>query len=477
MKFRLWLALGAALCLEGCDLATIDQTPNVALPSQFSDSPGGGAQPGRAWWRGFADPRLDRLEADVDAANPDLAAAFANYQAATASADAATSGLFPQIDFNGGLSYNKQSGNRPLRSKAQPTYYGGNQVFAGIAGYELDVWGRVRDLVKAAHANAQAAGDALEDARLSLHGELARDYVDLRGLDAEAKLLADTDKLYSSALSLTRDRLNAKIAPPIDEQRALTELNNAEAQGSDLALRRTALVDAIATLTGKPAAGFRLSPEPAPMAYPRRPRAAPGDVLRRRPDVAQAERETVAAGALVGEAAAARYPRFTLGLFGGTQDTGLDLLNLQNSFWSLGPSMSVPLLDFGLREAQLREAKALFTANAEHYRATVLRAVREVQDDLSALRWLAEEGRQSGAAAAAAGRALQMSTALYRDGAASYLDVVTAQDAALTAQRAAIVVRTRQLQTNVALILALGGGFEAPVSNEFAEAVKTGGQP
>ena len=477
MKYRLWLALGVAFCVEGCDLATIDQAPSVALPSQFSDSSGGGAKPGREWWRGFADPRLDRLEADVDAANPDLAAALANYQAAKANADAATSGLFPEIDFNGGLSYNKQSANRPLRSAAQPTYYGANQVFAGIAGYELDVWGRVRDIVKAAHANAEAAGDALADARLSLHGELARDYVELRGLDAEAKLLADTTKLYASALNLTRQRLNAKIAPPIDEQRALTELNNVQAEASDLALRRTALVDAIATLTGKPAAGFRLSPEPAPMAYPRRPRATPGDVLRRRPDVAQAERETVAAGALVGAAAAARYPRFTLGLFGGTQDTGLDLLNLQNSFWSLGPSMSVPLLDFGLREAQLREARAQFRAIAQHYRATVLQAVREVQDDLSALRWLAEEARQSDAAAAAAGRALQMSTALYQDGAASYLDVVTAQDAALTAQRAAIVVRTRQLQTNVALILALGGGFAAPAPDEFADAVKTGVQP
>ncbi len=477
MKTRLWLALGAALCLEGCDLATIDQAPSVALPSQFSDSAGGVGKPDREWWRGFRDPRLDRLEADVDIANPDLAAAFANYQAAKANADAATSGLFPEIDFNGGLSYNKQSGERPLRSKGQPTYFGANQVFAGIAGYELDVWGRVRDIVKAAHAGAEAAGDALADARLSLHGELARDYVDLRGLDAEAKLLADTTKLYTSALSLTRQRLNAKIAPPIDEQRALTELNNVEAEASDLALRRTALVDAIATLTGKPAAGFQLATEPAPMAYPRRPRATPGDVLRRRPDVAQAEREAVAAGALVGAAAAARYPRFTLGLFGGTQDTGLDLLNMQNSFWSLGPSMSVPLLDFGLREAQLRVARAQFRISAEHYRAVVLRAVREVQDDLSALRWLAEEGRQSDAAAAAATRALQMSTALYKDGAASYLDVVTAQDAALTAERAALAVRTRQMETNVALILALGGGFAAPAPDEFADAVRTGVQP
>jgi NodT family efflux transporter outer membrane factor (OMF) lipoprotein len=467
MKYRLWLALCAALGLQGCDLEPPYAPPDVALPSQFSDGAGGGGLPGTAWWRGFRDATLDRLEGDVEAANPDLAAALASYEASEARAEAATSGLFPEIDFNGGLSYNKQSGNRPLRSKNQPTFYGANQVFAGIAAYEVDVWGRVRDIVKAAKANSQAAGDALADARLGLHAQLARNYIDLRGLDAEAKLLSDTIGVYRSALQLTRDRLAAKIAPPIDEQRAETQLDTAQAQASDLAARRAALVSAIATLAGKPAAGFRLPPAPAALAFPRRPRAVPGDVLRRRPDIAEAERQTAAACALIGAAAAARYPRFTIGLLGGTQDTGLDLLNMQNSMWSLGPSMSVPLLDFGLREAELKAAKARFRESAEQYRATVLDAVREVQDDLSALRWLADEGRQTDAASAAAKRALDMSMALYRDGAASYLDVVTAQNAALSAERDAIGVRTRELQANLALILALGGGWTAP--SEIAE--------
>ncbi len=178
MKYRLWLALCAALSVAGCDLASPDSAPPVALPSQFGDAAGGGTSPGYYWWRNFRDPTLDRLESEIDVANPDLAAALANYQAAKANAEAATSGLFPEIDFNGGLSYNKQSADRPLRSANQPTYFGANQVFAGIAGYELDVWGRVRDLVNAANANAQAVGDALADARLSLHAEMARDYVE-----------------------------------------------------------------------------------------------------------------------------------------------------------------------------------------------------------------------------------------------------------------------------------------------------------
>lgn len=457
MRQCLWV--GFVALLAGCDAIPLPNAPSPSVPARYDDARTDGSAPSAVWWRDFRDPTLNRLEADVDVANPDLAAALASYQAARANAEAATSGLFPEVDFNGGLSYNRQSDNRPLRSKNQPTYYGANQVEAGVAGYEIDVWGRVRDLIKAADANAQAVGDALAYARLSLHAELARDYVELRGLDAQAKVLADTIKAYQSALQLTRDRLSAKIAPPIDEQRAQAQLATAQAQATDLSVRRTALVSAIATLAGKPAPGFHLPPNGSVLPYPRRPRAVPGDVLRRRPDVAQAERATVAQAGLAGAAAAARYPRFTIGLFGGTQDTGVDLLNPQNTLFSLGPSMSVPLYDFGRREAELARAQALFRASAAHYRSTVLNALREVQGDLSALRWLAQEERESTAAETAAGKALDMAMALYRDGAASYLDVITAQNVALLAQQAPIAVRTRLLQTNIALILALGGGW------------------
>ncbi len=478
MRYRLWLAFCVALSLEGCEFAPDYLAPNVAMPSQFSDATGGdrGALGlGGSWWLSFRDPTLDRLEGDVETSNPNLAAALAAYQAARARSDAATSGLFPEIDFNGGLSADKQSDNRPLRSKSQPTYYGANQVYGGIASYEIDIWGRVADIVKAAKFNAQAAEDALADARLELHAELARDYVDLRGLDAQAKLLSDTIKVYQSALTLTQERLNAKIAPPIDAQRAKTQLEAVKAQASDLALRRTGLVDAIATLAGQAAAGYRVATAPAPMVFPRRPRAVPGDVLRRRPDVAIAERNAAATSALIGAARANMYPKFTLALLGGTQDTALRLLDPGNTFYTIGPSMSVPLFDFGLREAEVKQAEAQAKIAAEQYRATVLRAIREVQDYLSALRWLADEAAQTEAAATAASKALGMSMALYRDGAASYLDVVTAQDAALGAQRAAIAVHTRQVEAYVGLMLALGGGWLVSAeqkTNEIAAAAQ-----
>jgi len=469
MKRRIWIGVFAALPLAACEFAPDYRPPAVALPSQFTDAAGasgGVVAPAGEWWRSFGDVRLNQLEADVDVANPDLAAAYAAYQFAKARANAAVAGLFPEVDFGGSLSADKQSANRPLRSKDQPTFYGANQAAAQVAGYELDIWGRVADLVKAAKLNSEAAGAALANARLGLHAELARDYVDLRGLDAQAKFLADVIRVYQSALDLTQQRLDAKIAPPIDAQRATSQLEVAKAQLSDLAARRTALVDAIATLAGKPAAGFKLAPEPAPMTFPRRPRAVPGDVLRRRPDVAEAERNAAAANELIGVAKANMYPKFTLSLIAGTQDTSIRLLDPANTFYSIGPSMSVPLFDAGLREAEVKEAVAQAKIAEEQYRSTVLNAVREVQDDLSALRWLADEAQQSQAAATAAKRALDMSMALYRDGAASYLDVVTAQDEMLLAERAAIGVRNSELDAYVGLLLALGGGWAAPAEDK-----------
>ena len=158
------------------------------------------------------------------------------------------------------------------------------------------------------------------------------------------------------------------------------------------------------------------------------------------------------------------FPRFTLIAIGGTQDTGFRLFNPGNTFGAIGPSVDLPLFDAGLRQAELEVAKAGFTEAAENYRATVLGAVRDVQDASSALRWLAAEWRQSSTAATAARQAADLSLTLYRDGASSYLDVVTAQSTALDAERLTIALHTRELESEVGLMLALGGGWSAPTS-------------
>ena len=355
---------------------------------------------------------------------------------------AALAGLLPRADAIGRVTANKQSAHRPLRSAGQPNYYGDNLIGAQ-ASYEIDLWGRVRDIAASASATAEAAANALDQARLELHAELARDYVDLRGLDDEAKLLSDTIGIYRSALNLTKERLAANIASPVDVDRAQAQFSGAEAQASDLALRRTALENAIAALVGKSAASFTVARSVKSLALPRRPRAAPADVLRRRPDVAEAERLTAAAGYGVGVARADFFPRFTLIAIGGTQDTGFRLFNPGNMLGTIGPSVDLPLFDAGLRQAELDIAKAGFTEAAENYRATVLRAVQEVQDEVSGLRWLAtewapdlnrREGRPPGGGSVADA---------VPDGASSYLDVVTAQSAALEAERLTIALHTR----------------------------------
>ena len=260
MKWRPWFAASIALALGGCDFAPRYAPPSVATPSKFKDEPaGGGTLPASGeWWLSFHDRTLNELQAQVDAANPDLAAAVAANDVAVARANAALSSAYPQINGVPHFLANKQSANRPLRSANQPTYYGDNAL-AAQTSYEIDIWGRVRDLVNSANANAEASADALADARLELHAELARDYVNLRGLDDEAKLFADTITIYRSALKLTQDRLAANIASPVDVDRAQTQLSSAEAQLSDLMLNRATLENSIAALVGKSAASFSVA--------------------------------------------------------------------------------------------------------------------------------------------------------------------------------------------------------------------------
>ncbi len=319
--FRFLTALTPALFLGACDLAPPYQAPPIELPSHYknasvlTDGSVASVYDG-AFWRAFHDRTLDNLEFQVDAANQDLAAALAAYDQARAYALAAESGLYPYLEADGLVSTNKQSANRPLRSANQPTYYGGNQIDAQ-ASYEVDIWGRVRDIVKAAKADAQANADSLAQARLSLHAELARNYVNLRSLDLEAKLIADTISNYRDALSLTKQRLAGQIASPIDVARAEVQLNNVQAEASDLALRRSNLENAIATLVGKPASSFSVARAPDGISFPRRPHSVPSDILRRRPDVAEGERLVAAANERIGVSKAAFYPRFTIDLLGG----------------------------------------------------------------------------------------------------------------------------------------------------------------
>lgn len=470
--WRFLAALGPALALGACDFAPAYAPPKLTtpMPAKFKGQadiwqtaqPADNAPHGD-WWRHFKDGTLDDLEPQVELANQDLAAALAAYLQARAYVVRAQAGLYPSVQHDEQFTGNRESDSRPLRGANLPNYYGNNFIDIA-ASYEVDVWGEVKNTVAVSKAQAQASGAIFENVRLSLQAELARDYVSLRGIDQLEKLLRQTVVAYRAALDLTRQRVTGKIAAPIDEARAEVQLDNAQAQLADLAGPRALLVDAIATLIGKPASNFSIPPSTRLPPIPVFPPGMPSSLLERRPDIAAAERQTAAANATIGVARAAFFPRFTLNLAAGTQDYGFNLLSLPNSFWSVGPTVYLPLFDGGLRLANLTAAQAAYRQEVAQYRSTVLKAIQEVEDSLAQLRALRIEARSADAAAVAARRAEDLALALYRDGAVNYLEVVVAQTAALSAEQAALNVETRRLQSSVALILALGGGFSVDVA-------------
>jgi NodT family efflux transporter outer membrane factor (OMF) lipoprotein len=458
------LALSATLA--GCNFAPDYKVPETPTTPQFKE-----AGPWKAgapaddltrgdWWTLYNDARLNELEAQIDPASPDLAAAVARYDQARMLAVEAGAPLLPRLDGEGSTSQNRQSARRPLRSANQPNQYA-NNVLGAQASYELDFWGKYRNIAQAATNRAQASGADLETARLGLHAELAADYLTLRGLDAEGQLLQDTVDSYAKALKLTQDRFAGKISSGIDVSRAQTQLETANAAVADIRGRRAVVEHAIATLVGKSASQFSLAPEVITIALPRIPTGLPSTLLQRRPDIAAAERLVAASNADIGIAKAAFYPQVTLTALGGFENTGGvgALVAAPYSFWSVGPSVDLPIFTNGLLEAREQRAYAANREASENYRGTVLKAFQEVEDQLALLRELAGEAVSEEAAVKAAEHTLDLSLHLYRDGASSYLDVTVAQTAALQVELRSLELTTRQQQASVTLIRALGGGW------------------
>lgn len=462
---RRWLALAlASLALGGCSLAPIYHAPTVTITDDaWKDSPWHPAQPADqlprgAWWTVYSDTTLSGLEEKIDAANPNLASALARYDQATAYTDQLRSGLFPSVDAGTSFTQNRQSDNRPLRGANQPNVYQANTV-AVSANYELDLWGRVRNLVSAGQANAQASAADVENVRLSLHAQLADNYVRLRGLDEQANLLNDTVTAYSRALQFTQDRHKGGIASGLDVARAQTQLSSVRAQVSNIAAQRSLYEHAIASLIGQPAMSFSLPPVQGSMTVPQVPVAIPSVLLQRRPDLAAAERRAAAANASIGVARAAFYPDISLFAGYGFQDTGGTLLTAPNSFWNIGPGAILNLFDAGLHEAKLNQAKAVLDQAGADYRAAALAAFQQVQDDLSQLKYYRESELEQDEAVKSSATTLKLAFNRYREGAVNYLEVVTAQADALAAQRSALDLHTQQLRTSVDLIRAVGGGW------------------
>jgi len=323
------------------------------------------------------------------------------------------------------------------------------------------VWGRVRRNVESYREQAQATAADLAVVNLSLHADLAVDYFAARTLDAEEQLLQYTVVQYEKALQLNEERFRGGIASEVEVEQARTILETTRAQAIDVGVARAQYEHAVAVLVGKPPSEFTLPPLPLTTPPPSIPVGLPSELLERRPDIAAAERRVASANAQVGLAKAAYYPLVTLAAAGGFESGRIGtLLQGPSIFWAAGPSAVVTLFDVGRRRAVTDEARAGYDYAVASYRETVLAGFQQVEDSLAALRILEQEAGVQATAVKAAQKSLDLSNTRYTGGVTSYLEVITAQNAALADEVTAVNILGRRMASAVLLIQALGGGWD-----------------
>jgi NodT family efflux transporter outer membrane factor (OMF) lipoprotein len=335
-----------------------------------------------------------------------------------------------------------------------------SNVIGGVASWEPDFWGAIRNRAHAQKRLAQASAADLATARLSLEAELANDYIAVRGYDVELEVLRQSIIAYQKAVEVARLRSQGKIASGLDLARASSQLDSAQAQETETKLQRDLMQHAVAVLVNAMPSSFSIAPvKEFTLTPPQLPAGVPSELLQRRPDIASAERQMAAANVEIGVSRAAFYPNITLGAGAGFEDNAFNLLSLPNSMWSVGAGAMLPLFEGGLRRAELQRSWSQYAQTRDGYRSTVLASFQEVEDGLSLTQRLATEVVQQREASDQALQAQTISTMLYEDGLDNYLSVAVAQVQALAAQTAEVQILTRQMQASVSLIRALGGGW------------------
>ena len=439
---------------DASDRAQTDSTPPAAPPGwKFAEPQPAGGAPGdaRRWWRVFGDETLDALAEAADRDSFTIAQAHARYRQAQALLAAAGAARLPSV----------QAGASATRSRAFVAGGGvtGNTLRASAsAAWEVDLWGRVARALESQQASAQASAYDVEAARLSVQAALAQAYFQVRASDALRRLFESTVSAYERSLAVTRNRYEAGVVPRSDVSQAETQVGTVRAQLIDVGIQRAQAEHAIAVLLGKPPSAFALAANDLSFVAPEVPTGLPSALLERRPDVAAAERRVAAANAEIGVARAAYFPTLSLGASIGSQGSTLaDLFSLPHRVWSLGPALAATLFDAGLRDARVAQAQAAYDGAVAGYRQTVLTAIQEVEDALVVLRLLREEATVLAQTEAAAAEALAQVTNQYRAGTVSILNLISAQAALLSARRASVDVRTRQVAAVVRLVSALGG--------------------
>ncbi|WP_019339154.1 efflux transporter outer membrane subunit [Stutzerimonas stutzeri] len=455
------------LSVTACTLGPDYQRPELPMAAEFKQAEGWKvANPADTlergnWWRLYGDTKLDALVGRLNLSNQNLAAAEAQYRQARALVRGARSQLFPTVGSSAGATRAAQNGSTSAVQGGSASGISESYSVGLDASWELDVWGRLRRNLEANRASMQASAADLAAVRLSLQSELVQTYLQLRVMDEQQRLLNQTVEAFARSLRLTENQYRAGIVPKSDVTQALTQLRSTEAQAIDLQWQRAQMEHAIAVLIGVPPAELNIAELDEIPELPAVPLALPSQLLERRPDIASAERQVIAANAQIGVAEAAWYPDLTLSASGGYRNSSLsNLISLPNRFWSLGPQLAVTLLDFGGRRADLEAAEANYDLTVANYRQTVLDSFREVEDNLVQLRVLAAEAVVQRQALEAAQESLRLVQNQYRAGTVDFLSVATVQTSALNNERTYLTLLGDQLAASVQLIAALGGGWE-----------------
>ena len=469
------LCLIGALTIAGCAVGPKYVRPAAEVPAEYKEAGDWKtAQPndqnlGGAWWEIFQDPQLNNLEQQINVSNQNLKAAAAVYTQSRALLRYDRAAFYPAINGGAAATRNRISNNRPPSLSTDGVTYSDFQIPLELS-YEVDVWGRVRKTVEAQRGQAQASAADLATVNLSMHAQLALFYFQARSLDAQEQLLNSTVEQYQQALELTESRFKGGVASEVEVQQASTQLETTRAQAIDVGVLRSQFEHAIATLIGKPPASFTLPAVPLTAPPPTIPAELPSELLERRPDIAAAERRMASANAQIGVAKAAYYPVLSLNAAGGFESGVITtLLSGPSIFWSAGASAVAPIFDAGRRRANLDQAQAAYDETVANYRQTVLTGFQQVEDNLAGLRILEKEAATQQQAVIASQKYLELALTRYRGGITSYLEVTTAQSAALVDEVTAVNILGRRLNSAVLLIQALGGGWDRTALPEHPE--------
>ncbi len=480
MRFSTISAATVAVLIAGCSVGPDYHKPaaikSQEMPAAFSGSTPTNnagewktAQPSAnlprgAWWKIFNDPELDRLEDMAATEDQSLVAASARLEEARAELGVVRSAFYPQLSANPNYTRQRTSFNAPVNGHSETNSFTYNEFNVPLnLSWEVDLWGRVRRQVESARANLAASADDLESTRLLLQADVASDYFNLREIAEDRRVVTDTIEAFRRSLELTQNRRKGGIVSDLDVSQAETQLRSTEAELPVIDLQRANASHALAVLCGQPATTFQLSADPLTNTVPAVPVSLPSELLERRPDIAAAERRMSAANAQVGVAVSAFYPQVFLTGTAGFQSIGVDsLFDWPSRIWSFGPSVTLPIFTGGQNRAELALARASFKETVANYRQTVLTAFQEVEDQLAAQRLLAAQLGAQGAALAAARHTLDVANNRYKAGVVTYLEVATAQTAALDNERSFAQVEGQQFAAQVALIKALGGSWENP---------------